>query len=270
VRDGFQGVSPPAFVYLYPSTPPRALMIRSTISAFTLLLLAVSCSTAKGPALASIAPVVNATLRQGENVIEPGDLIQVRLISEDSPGVGGVSTDPAFQLNQDIRVQADGRASFIGLDDMPVAGLLPAVLDEILTGRYTGLLDEEPILSVVVAEQAARTVTVFGEVANPGLVIVPPDGHLTLVDALGRAGGPSTRTAWLSNTLLVRWDPMTETQLYWKIDARRRHWASEETIILQPRDILFVPNTNIDRVDIWVDNFMRRMIPLPNIFPTVN
>ena len=96
------------------------------------------------------------------------------------------------------------------------------MLDEILTGRYTGLLDEEPILSVVVAEQAARTVTVFGEVANPGLVIVPPDGHLTLVDALGRAGGPSTRTAWLSNTLL------------------------------------------------WVDNFMRRMIPLPNIFPTVN
>ncbi len=245
-------------------------MIRSTVSALLILLSVASCSSPKGPALESIAPVINATLRQGENVIEPGDLIRVRLISEDSPGVGGVSTDPAFQLNQDIRVQADGRASFIGLDDMPVAGLLPAVLDEILTGRYTGLLDEEPILSVVVAEQAARTVTVMGEVAQPGLVIVPPDGHLTLVDAMGRAGGPSTRTAWLSNTLLVRWDPETETQLSWKIDARRKHWGAEQTVILQPRDILFVPNTNIDHIDIAIDNFMRRMIPLPNIFPTSN
>ncbi|QDV06328.1 Polysaccharide biosynthesis/export protein [Planctomycetes bacterium Poly30] len=245
-------------------------MIRSTVFALTLLLLASSCSTAQGPRLASIAPVINATLRQGENVIEPGDLIQIRLISEDSPGVGAVSTDPAFQLNQDIRVQADGRASFIGLDDMPVAGLLPAVLDEILTGRYTGLLDEEPILSVVVAEQAARTVTVFGEVLRPGLVVVPPDGHLTLVDALGRAGGPSTRTAWLSSTLLVRWDPETETQMAWKIDARRKFWDSEETVILQPRDILWVPNTNIDHIAIAIDNFVRRMIPLPNIVAPIN
>lgn len=264
------GVSPPTFDPLSLSHSPRAPMIRSIISALTLLLLATSCSTAKGPRLASIAPVINATLRQGENVIEPGDLIQIRLISEDSPGVGAVSTDPAFQLNQDIRVQADGRASFIGLDDMPVAGLLPAVLDEILTGRYTGLLDEEPILSVVVAEQAARTVTVFGEVAQPGLVIVPADGHLTLVDAIGRAGGPSTRTAWLSNTLLVRWDPESESQMAWRIDARRKHWGAEETVILQPRDILFIPNTNVDHIGIAVDNFVRRMIPLPNIFPTVN
>ncbi|MEM8710120.1 MAG: hypothetical protein AAGG01_04145 [Planctomycetota bacterium] len=244
-------------------------MIRSCLHAVLLAVLATSCSLAKGPTLAKIAPVTNATLRQGEDVIEPGDLVAVRLISEDAPGVGAVSTDPAFQLNQDVRVQSDGRASFIGLDDMPVAGLLPAVLDEILTGRYTSLLDEEPILSVVIAEQAPRTVTVFGEVALPGLVIVPPDGHLTLVDALGRAGGPSTRTAWLSNTLLVRWDPEAEQQRVWKIDARRKHWDTEETVILQPRDIVFIPNTNVDHIAITIDNFIRRMIPVPNIFAPI-
>ena len=245
-------------------------MIRSFVNLLVLALLTVSCSTAKGPSISKIAPVINATLRKGENVIEPGDLISVRLISEDSPGVGAVSTDPAFQLNQDVTVQADGRASFIGLDDMPVAGLLPAVLDELLTQRYTGLLDEEPILSVVIAQQVPRTVTVFGEVLLPSLVLVPPDGRLSLVDALGRAGGPSTRTAWLSNTLLLRWDPETETHTAWKIDARRKHWATDEAVILQPRDVVFVPNTNIDHVGIWVENFIRRMIPLPNIFPAIN
>ena len=245
-------------------------MIRRTLPLALLSLLAVGCSTAKGPRLSKIAPVVNATLRQGENVIEPGDLLQIRPITEDAPGLGAISTDLTYQTTQDVRVQADGRASFVGLDDMPVAGLLPAVLDEILTARYKSLMGKEPTLSVVIAEQAARTITVFGEVRLPGLVIVPPDGRLTLVDALGRAGGPNKMTAWLSNTLLVRMDAETGTQTSWKIDARQKHWGADETVILQPRDILFVPNTNIDHVDIAIDNFVRRIIPLPNIFPPVN
>lgn len=240
-------------------------MNRRTLPLLLLASLGGACSSPQGPPLAKIAPIVNATLRSGEDVIEPGDLIQVRLISDEAPGVGGVVNDPAYQLNQDVRVQADGRASFIGLDDLPAAGLLPSVLDEILTGRYSALLDEEPILSVVVAEQAPRTVTVFGEVLRPGVVPIPADQHLSIVDAMGRVGGPSTRTAWLSNTLLIRWDAEEKVQRVWKIDARRRHWDTPETVYLQNRDIVFIPNTNVDHVAIAVDNFVRRMIPLPNL-----
>lgn len=243
-------------------------MLRLTTLVITLL--AASCSFSKGPTLAKLAPVANATLQVGEDVIEPGDLLQVRVISDNAPaGPAGVVADPAFQLNQDVRVQADGRASFIGLDDLPVAGLLPSVLDEILTGRYASLLDEEPILSVVIVQQAPRTVTVFGEVLVPGVIPIPPDGHLSLEDALGRAGGPSTQTAWLSNTLLVRWDPKEREQLSWKVDARRRHWGAPETVYLQNRDVIFVPNTNVDYIAIGLDNFVRRMIPLPNIFAPI-
>lgn len=231
--------------------------------------LAAGCSFAHGPSLQKIAPVVNSTLRVGEDVIQPGDLIQVKVIAEEVPGIAGITNDPTFQLNQDVRVQADGRASFIGLDDLPSAGLLPAQLDEILTERYTTLLSEEPVLSVAVAEQAPRTVTVFGEVQIPGLVPIPPDGHLTLIDALGRAGGPTTDTAWLSNTLLIRWDDENKTHRTWKIDARRKHWDAEDTVFVQARDVVFVPNTNIDHANILIDKFIRRMIPVPNIFAPV-
>lgn len=232
--------------------------------------LAVGCSTAQGPTIAQIAPTVNATLQTGEDVIEPGDLLQVNVISDEAPGVGGVTNDRAFQLNQSIRIQADGRASFIGLDDVPAAGMLPSVLAEILTGRYSGLLDEEPELSVAIVEQAPRTVTVFGEVNLPGLIPIPPDGKMTLVDALGRAGGPDKVSAWLSNTLLIRWNPESQTQEAWKIDARRKHWGNEVPILLQNRDIVFVPNTNIDHIDILIDQFIRRMIPVPNIVAPIN
>lgn len=245
-------------------------MLKSPLPALLLLALASGCSFAKGPTLAKIAPVINATLVEGEDVIAPGDLIQISVLSDEAPGIGGVTSDLSFQLNQNVRVQADGRASFVALDDLPAAGLLPGQLDEILTDRYTELISKEPRLSVVIAEQAPRTVTVFGEVLLPQLVIIPPDGHLSLVDALGRAGGPRNDTAWLSNTLLIRWDPETQKQMFWKIDARRRHWDTEETVLLQNRDILFVPNTVIDDVNIIVDKFIRQLLPVPNIPIPVN
>lgn len=228
---------------------------------------ATSCSSPGGPPLHEIAPIINETLHTGDDLVAPGDLITVRVISEEVPGPGGVTSDQSFQLNQDVRVQSDGRASFIGLDDMQVAGLLPSDLDEILTTSYAKVLPEEPLLSVTIAEQAPRFVTVLGELGQPGLQVpLPPDRHLSLVEAFGAAGGPSTRTAWLSNTLLVRWDPIERKQVSWKIDARRKFWGEQETILLQPHDIVFVPNTNVDYIAIGVDNFIRRMIPAPQIF----
>ena len=237
--------------------------------AFLLASLATGCSLSKGPKLHRIAATVNATLQAGEDQLQPGDLIQIKVISDEVPGLAGITADKSFQLNQDVRVQSDGRASFIGVDDLPTAGLLPAQLDEILTDRYTTLLSKEPVLSVVVAEQTPKSVTVFGEVLLPGLVLMPPGGHLTMVDAIGRAGGPTTDTAWLSNTLLLRWDAEAGTHRAWKIDARRKFWGEQEQIFLQPRDVVFIPNTQIDHLNIFVDKWIRRMIPIPQIFAPV-
>lgn len=242
-------------------TPFRPLLACGAIA------LAAACSSPQGLPLHEIAPRINATRHLGDDLIAPGDVLQVRVISEEVPGPGGITLDQSYQLNQDVRVQSDGRASFVGIDDMQIAGLLPSDLDAILTAAYAEVLPEEPLLSVTIAEQAPRFVTVLGELNGNGQQVpIPPDRHLTLVEAFGHLGGPTTRTAWLSNTLLVRWDPVAQKQISWKIDARRRFWGREETVLLQPHDILFVPNTNVDYIAIGLDNFVRRMIPAPQIF----
>ncbi|MEZ6018024.1 MAG: polysaccharide biosynthesis/export family protein [Planctomycetota bacterium] len=244
-----------------------ASLIQASMLAATALLGSTGCSSPHGPPLHKIAPLINETLRSGDDVIAPGDLINVRVISEEVPGPGGVTADQSFQLNQDVRVQSDGRASFVGLDDMQVSGLLPSDLDEVLTTSYAKVIPEEPLLSVTIAEQAPRFVTVIGELNQPGIQVpLPPDRQLSIIEAFGAAGGPSTRTAWLSNTLLVRWDPAERRQRSWKIDARRKYWGETETVFLQPHDVVFVPNTNVDYIAIGIDNFIRRMIPAPQIF----
>jgi hypothetical protein len=65
----------------------------------------------------------------------------------------------------------------------------------------------------------------------------------------------------------VRWDAQSHSQLAWKIDARPKHWGGKQAaVVLQAHDVVYVPNTFIDEVDIWVDNYIRRLIPLP-LFP---
>ncbi|MEM9381838.1 MAG: hypothetical protein AAGB93_17920 [Planctomycetota bacterium] len=227
----------------------------------SLALVVASCSTPQGPPIESVAPSINATLLEGEDVIEPGDLLEVRL----RPVSG---RDEARPFDGSVRVQADGRAAFEGLDIVLVAGLLPSVLEELLAGRYASLVDGEHEVEIAIAERAPRTVTVFGEVERPGVVALPEGGRpFGLVDALGRVGGPRKRTAWLSSTLLVRWDPTIGERRSWKIDARVRHWGAKEEVFLQPGDLVFVPNTNIDRVGLALDSSVRRLSPLPYLAP---
>jgi protein involved in polysaccharide export with SLBB domain len=120
---------------------------------------------------------------------------------------------------------------------------------------------------VVVKERAARKVYVMGEVDKPGEFELDPDRRLTLLDAVARAGGPLKASAYLAHTLLVRWSASTGKQLTWTIDAREQHWAGKEPVYLQPYDLVWIPNTPVDDVAIWVDNYIRRMIPFPYLIP---
>ena len=103
----------------------------------------------------------------------------------------------------------------------------------------------------------------MGEVGTPGEIEIGNDGRLTLLEAIGQAGSFNRRSAYLAATLLVRWDPSEQKQLAWRIDARPDHWDAQVPILLQPFDVVYIPNTPVWGAGIWVDNWIRRMIPLP-------
>lgn len=223
------------------------LRLEKLLSVFGLCLLT-ACSTAKGPNLRKIASEINATRVASASVISPGDLLSIQFRQDD-------------QYNQEVAVNGDGTVSLLELGSRRVAGLTLDKLSDMMGEEHVGLTDSVPTVSIV--ESAPRTVTVLGEVFTPGSVPIGPDQRLTLTEAIGQAGNFRKATAWMSSTLLVRWDPVEQEQRAWKIDARPRHWGGAEPVFLQPYDVVFIPNTNVDRVAIWVDNFIRRMLPLP-------
>ena len=90
------------------------------------------------------------------------------------------------QLSGPVIVRVDGSAGIPLLGDIALAGLTPAEASAELARRLDGII-VDPRVTVTVAEMRASTVTVIGEVRQPGVIALQPgDGVLQV---LARAGG---------------------------------------------------------------------------------
>lgn len=219
----------------------------------TWLLALSACQTAGGPPLNKIAHEINSTLEPEAVVLGVGDKLEVRF-----------PYSPTW--NQEVEIATDGSASFMAIGRLILGGMSPGQVKEALGQAYTRVFENHE-LDVVVKERAARKVYVMGEVDEPGEFELDPDRRLTLLDAVARAGGPLKASAYLAHTLLIRWSASTHKQLTWTIDAREEYWKGAEPVYLQPYDLVWIPNTPVDEVAIWVDNYIRRMIPFPYLIP---
>lgn len=233
--------------------------VRRALAVAALALLG-ACS-ATGYSVSDLAESINATRHVGAPVLQSGDILKVTFLTK-------------TEWNQEVRVRPDGNATFLGLDDVQVAGLTLAQADERLTKLYstvnTDVAVERPLSLDLVGpgtETAHGTAYVIGEVHRPGAVSLTGP-TFTLVEALGAAGGHLKSTANLRNVVLVRRLASGEMRS-WRLDADIFRWGSLPPIYLQPRDVIYVPNTAIDDANIWVDKYIRQMLPFPYIVPPV-
>ena len=205
-----------------------------------------------GPAIGSLIDEINATYEWTPDTIAAGDVLNVRFAENTA-------------WDHSATVRPDGSATFLGLPSTKVASLRFDTLEAQLTESYSPKFSVRPRISVQLGPRVATHVLVMGEVEKPGEVIF--DGNVNFSEALALAGGPLKRTAYLENTLLIRWVAAEARQRVWMFDASREQWKTGPVLRLQPDDVLFVPNTSIDVVDIWVDQYIRLLIPFPYLIP---
>lgn len=221
--------------------------------------LSASCASPEGPPMPVIAEEINSFFtEEAKTVIVPGDTLTLQALS--------LFAIEQRELDIQVFVQPDGSVVLPGLGPVDVAGRTPAQLTEQLKEALADDLAGGSKVAVNISIRAPRTFHVIGTVKAPGEYPLPTDGHMTLVEAFAEAGGVGHYTAYLGNTLLVRWDHTQQRQVSWVIDARERWWGEAETIFLQPNDIIYVPDTPVVRVNSWIDHFIIRNIPFPRIF----
>lgn len=178
-------------------------------------------------------------------VLQPGDVLQVKFLYWP-------------ELNEDKQsIRPDGKISLQLVGDVQAQGLTPDELRAQLLELYHDKL-KEPEIAVVVNSLDSHRVYVTGEVQNPGLVMI--NGRLTALEAVMQAGGFAKESAKRKTVVVVR--QREGKQFATTLDLRKALEEPEsEPFLLEPYDIVFVPRTNIDQVDQWVEQYVNKIIP---------
>jgi polysaccharide biosynthesis/export protein len=110
---------------------------------------------------------------RGEYVIGVGDALNVLVWDQE-------------KMSARVRVRSDGRVSLPFLDDVNVAGMTPVALARSLEDRLKQFI-VTPQVTVVVEEAKPLSVSVLGQVQQPGLFNLDPGA--SVAQALAAAGG---------------------------------------------------------------------------------
>jgi len=175
--------------------------------------------------------------------LEPGDEIEIKVLNVD-------------ELTEKVIVRPDGKISVPVLDDVPAAGRTADQLSEDIS---RGLATEyvRPKVTVVIRNFANLNVYVGGEVDQPG--IVPLAHRMTVATAVILAGG-FLNTARPSNVIVVR-DAGGKPVLA-SVDLEAVLKGEQPDLPLRPHDIVFVPKSKVAELNLFFEQYVRRVIPV--------
>lgn len=219
---------------------------RRVISALLMVAFLAGC----GSVVQNPAPIPVATrVADLSYMIEPGDELDVRFFYNP-------------ELNEQVTVRPDGAISLPLVGQIRAAGRSVDDLEAGLRQRYAGELRQANI-TVIVRGFAGQRVYVDGEVGQPQMVNIL--GNLTAMQAIASAGG-LTADSKLEEVLVIRRGPgETPQPVVIPVNLQRvlEGTDTRQDIALQPYDIVYVPRTPVAQVNQWVDQYIRRNIPIP-------
>lgn len=159
-----------------------------------------------------------------------------------------------------LRVRRDGFANFPLLGDMKVAGKTVPQLSRELEEKYNAIFYEPLSVSVNISNSYLSHVIVLGEVKEPG--VYPIHDRINPMHALAMAGGV-LETGNREKIQIVR-RTAEGTFNHYPLNLKmawRRHGVPE--VLMEPQDIIFVPKTGIADVNKFVEQYIRRLLPIP-------
>ena len=115
----------------------------------------------------------------GENyILKPSDVISLEVFQE-------------IDLNKNVRIQGDGSVALALIGKVKIAGMTAAEAQALITDLYNRDYLVDPQISLLVLEFSPKVIHILGSVNNPGVVPIPPDRDLTLIEAMASVRGVS-------------------------------------------------------------------------------
>jgi polysaccharide export outer membrane protein len=213
--------------------------------------------------LTSCAPAVkNQTLPDQtgtQNLLYPGQEYRIQ---------AGDQLDIKFyynpELNELVTVRPDGRISLQLVHEIMAAGLTPAELTGVLREKYAVEV-KQPEITVIVRSFGGQQIYVGGEVNKPGVFNFI--GSMTVLQSISLATGVKD-TARTKEMVIVR-RGADNKPLMIPINLKKLIDGTDmsQDIFLKPFDIVLVPKSNIAEVNVWIDQYIRKNVPIQIGFP---
>jgi polysaccharide export outer membrane protein len=194
----------------------------------TFAIVALLLSLVAGCKSSDVGNVVDAQQPQRlmEYIIGPSDVLSISILNQEA-------------MDRTVTVRPDGMISFPLIEEVNAAGLTPEQLEELMTaslGEYIEIIPGE--LSVTVDEVHSYTVSVLGEVRNPGRFEFT--NSATVLDALAEAGG-LTEFASADEIVILRNQPDGIRRIRFDYDKLMDDPERNVELSIYPGDTVLVP-----------------------------
>ena len=164
------------------------------------------------------------TRTRSSGVIGQRDNVEIRVFRQDD-----LTTSGQLSPGGTISMPLIGAVKMAGLTTDQAAAAITAKLKD---GSLVN-----PQVSVTIEARVRRSVTVLGQVQNPGVFEIPADRQLTLVEAIGMAGG-ATRISNTKKITLKRGGGKVQT-----VNLKDITTGKTADIALRDGDVLDVPES---------------------------
>jgi len=189
--------------------------------------------------------IVQAAAQDDRYVIQRGDSLSVTSYLNS-------------EFNQDVIVRPDGQIAMTLVGNVAAAGRTPQQLADDLDKDYSHEL-RNPDISVLVKNMPSREVYVEGQVSKPGSF--PLDPGMTVLQAVAAAGGLTDQAG--KKAVLIRRDACGVAQgMPINLDKAIKTPGEGEDTVLATRDIVVVPRSGIANFDLWVNQYIRQVLPV--------
>lgn len=167
--------------------------------------------------------------QKAEYKIQPTDVLDITVHEQ-----GDLATK--------TRVTANGYITFPLIGTVRAEGLTVQELEI----RIKELLEKDYLVSaqvlVFIGEYHPRQISVVGEVNSPGKFDMPEEKDITLLEAIAMAGG-FTKDADANKTRVMRLQDGKKKAIVVRAKEIMEKNRKEEDIVLEPDDIIFVPES---------------------------
>ena len=175
-------------------------------------------------AFSSLLPAQSTGPGRSSGVIGKLDTVEIRVFREDELTTAG-------------QLSADGTISMPLIGSVKMAGLTTDQAAAAITAKLKDGYLVRPQVSVSIEARVRRTVTVLGQAQSPGVFELPADRRLTVVEAIGMAGG-ATRIANVKKISLKRRSGQVQV-----LNLKDITSGKSTDVVLQDGDVLSIPES---------------------------